>query len=336
MLSLAFMLVACHKSPELVTLQGKTMGTTYSVKYIDNGELELSSTEVHEQIESLLRDVNSKMSTYIATSELSLFNQNTKTNTPIEISADLATVLQESIRLNKLTEGALDVTIGPIVNLWGFGPEKRHSTESMDEHVKKFMQWVGIEKMKLSQSGKKFFLEKTIPQLYIDLSAIAKGFGVDKVANYVGSLGVQHYLVEIGGEIRAKGKNLEGKAWQIAIEKPTFDGSRAISQIVGLPDLAMATSGNYRNYFEENGQRFSHEIDPTTGYPIQHRLASVTVLADSAMTADGLATGLYVLGDKKALEVAEKHNLLIYMIMKTDDGFEAIMSSAFEKFLNNQ
>ncbi|UDW84861.1 FAD:protein FMN transferase [Pasteurella canis] len=330
------LLVACEKSPEMVTLTGKTMGTTYSVKYVDNGQFQIKSEAMHAGIESVLRDVNNKMSTYIASSELSMFNQYTQIDTPIEISADLATVLAESIRLNKVTDGALDVTIGPIVNLWGFGPEKRTTPESMEEQLEKRRAWVGIEKLVLTQEGEKFFLQKAVPQLYIDLSSIAKGFGVDKVAAYVSSQGADNYLVEIGGEIRAKGKNLEGKDWQIAIEKPSFDGSRAVSQIIGLKNLAMATSGNYRNYFEENGRRFSHEIDPKTGYPIDHRLASITVLADSTMTADGLSTGLYVLGEEKALEVAEKYNLLVYLITKTEKGFEARMSSAFEKLLNSQ
>ncbi|WP_191135344.1 FAD:protein FMN transferase [Pasteurella canis] len=330
------LLVACEKSPEMVTLTGKTMGTTYSVKYVDNGQFQIKSEAMHAGIESVLRDVNNKMSTYIASSELSMFNQYTQIDTPIEISADLATVLAESIRLNKVTDGALDVTIGPIVNLWGFGPEKRTTPESMEEQLEKRRAWVGIEKLVLTQEGEKFFLQKAVPQLYIDLSSIAKGFGVDKVAAYVSSQGADNYLVEIGGEIRAKGKNLEGKNWQIAIEKPSFDGSRAVSQIIGLKNLAMATSGNYRNYFEENGRRFSHEIDPKTGYPIDHRLASITVLADSTMTADGLSTGLYVLGEEKALEVAEKYNLLVYLITKTEKGFEARMSSAFEKLLNSQ
>ncbi|AKD38271.1 ApbE protein [Pasteurella multocida subsp. multocida OH4807] len=330
------LLLACNKTPEMVALTGKTMGTTYSVKYIDHGELKVNAQNMHKGIEAVLRDVNNKMSTYIATSELSMFNQSTQTELPVEISSDLATVLAESIRLNSVTEGALDVTIGPIVNLWGFGPEKRNSQESIEEQVEKRKAWVGIEKLKLTQQGDKFFLQKMVPQLYIDLSSIAKGFGVDQVANYIAEQGVADYLVEIGGEVRAKGHNIEGKDWQIAIEKPSFDGSRAVSQIIGLRNFAMATSGNYRNYFEENGRRFSHEIDPKTGYPIEHRLASITVLADSTMTADGLSTGLYVLGEEKALEVAEKYNLFVYLIMKTDKGFEAKMSSAFKQLLESQ
>lgn len=333
-LTLGFILTACQKEPEIINLSGKTMGTTYHIKYIDSGNLQKNAEQAHEHIEAILKDVNAKMSTYDANSELSRFNQSKEINQPIDISSDLALVIQEALRLNQVTNGALDVTVGPIVNLWGFGPEKRADKQPSVEQIAERQTWVGINKLKLRQSAVGFQLEKSVPQLYVDLSSIAKGFGVDKIATYVESIGVQHYMVEIGGEIRAKGNNIEGKPWQIAIEKPTVDGSRVIEQVIGLKDLAMATSGDYRNYFEENGKRFSHEIDPKTGYPIQHNLASITVLSPSSMTADGLSTGLFVLGEEKALQIAEQQNLPVYLIIKTDKGFETKMSSAFTKLLD--
>ena len=278
-------------------------------------------------------DVNAKMSTYIKTSELSQFNQNTQTQTPIEISSDLAKVIKEAIRLNKLTQGALDVTVGPVVNLWGFGPEKRIEKQPTEEQLAARQAWVGIDKLTLTEKAGKFYLTKAIPELYVDLSSIAKGFGVDQVADYLESLQIENYMVEIGGEIRAKGHNSEGKPWQIAIERPNFDGSQIAQQIIGIKDLAMATSGNYRNYFEQDGIRFSHEIDPHTGRPIQHALASITVLAPSSMTADGLSTGLFVLGEKKAMEIAEQENLAIFMIIKEGKGYRTEMSSAFKTLL---
>lgn len=333
---LILMLAACDNSPELVSLSGHTMGTTYSIKYVNSGETSLSPDEVHENVENILKDVNNKMSTYIPTSELSQFNHNTQINTPIEVSADLAMVIKEAIRLNQITEGKLDVTVGSLVNLWGFGPEKRVDKRPTDQELAERRAWIGIDKLKLTEQFGKFYLEKSVPQLYIDLSSIAKGFGVDQVANYIEKINKTDYLVEIGGEIRAKGKNIENKPWQIAIEKPKFDGSRAVEEIIGLHNLAMATSGDYRNYFEENGQRFSHEIDPATGLPIQHRLASITVLSPSSMTADGLSTGLFVLGDERALQIAEKENLAVYLIIKTDKGFENKMSSAFKKLMQQE
>ncbi len=330
-IALMFTLSACKKDPEMISLSGKTMGTTYHVKYIDDGSVNENPQNTHKQIEAILKDVNAKMSTYIKDSELSRFNQNTQVNTSIEISQDLATVLAEAIRLNKVTEGSLDVTIGPIVNLWGFGPEKRPERQPTPEQLAERQAWVGIDKITLNLSGEKPTLSKSVPQVYIDLSSIAKGFGVDQVADKLEQLNVQHYMVEIGGEIRTKGKNAEGKSWRIAIEKPTMAGERAVESVIGLNNMAMATSGDYRIYFEENGKRFAHEIDPKTGYPIQHHLASITVLAPTSMTADGLSTGLFVLGEDKALEVAEKNDLAIYLIIKTDHGFETKMSSAFKK-----
>lgn len=318
---------------EIVSLTGKTMGTTYHIKYASNGDVSIASQQAHEQIDAILKDVNAKMSTYMKDSELSRFNQNTETNAPIEISADLAKVVKEAIRLNQVTQGALDITVGPVVNLWGFGPEKRVEKQPTAEQIAERQAWVGIDKLSLTEEGGKFFLAKSVPQLYVDLSSIAKGFGVDQVADYLESINVQNYMVEIGGEIRAKGKNAENKPWQIAIERPTFDGKQAAQQIIGLENMAMATSGDYRNYFEQNGVRFSHEIDPKTGYPIQHALASITVLAPTSMSADGLSTGLFVLGEQKALEVAEQEKLPIFMIIKDGKGYRTDMSTAFKQFL---
>ena len=334
-LALAFLLSACQKE-EVVSLNGKTMGTTYHIKYIDEGKAKLNSEQIYQGIEAILQDVNAKMSTYIPDSELSLFNKNPEINTPIEVSADLARVVAEAIELNQITRGALDVTVGPVVNLWGFGPEKRVEKAPTAEQIAERKAWVGIEKVQLTQKNDKFFLTKSVPQLYIDLSSIAKGFGVDKVADYIADQGITNYLVEIGGEIRANGHNAENKAWQIAIEKPTFDGTRSVSQVIGLQDFAMATSGDYRNYFEQDGKRFSHEIDPKTCQPIQHNLASITVLSKRSMTADGLSTGLFVLGAEKALEVAEQYNLPIYLTVKTAQGFENKMSSKFAEILSTQ
>lgn len=328
-----FCLTACQKEPQVVSLSGKTMGTTYHIKYLDKGDSKQTPEQLQANVGSILRDVNDKMSTYIPTSELSRFNQYSEVNTPIEISADLATVIREAIRLNKVTEGALDITVGPVVNLWGFGPEKAKDQEPSAAQIAERQAWVGIDKLTLQERDGKAYLAKAVPQLYVDLSSIAKGFGVDQVADYIEKQNISNYLVEIGGEIRAQGVNSENKPWQIAIEQPTFDGSQVAQQVIGLKNFAMATSGDYRNYFEQDGKRFSHEIDPKTGYPIQHKLASITVLEPRSMTADGLSTGLFVLGEERALAVAEQNNLAVYLIIKTDKGFETKMSSAFAKLI---
>lgn len=329
---------ACEKAPEQITLQGKTMGTTYTVKYIDNGEVKnLANPEkVKSELDRLLVEVNNQMSTYQQDSEISRFNQLKEANQAVEISQDFAKVVQEAIRLNKITEGALDVTVGPLVNLWGFGPDKRLNKVPSDEQIKERSSYVGIDKISLKMEGKPI-LTKTMPNLYLDLSSIAKGFGVDKLAEHLEKIGVSNYLVEIGGELRGKGKNLQGLDWRIAIEQPIMEQAQSVQITVPLHNLGMATSGNYRNYFEdENGNRLSHIIDPKKLSPVSHNLASITVLAPTTMTADGLSTGLFVLGAEKALALAEREKLAIFLIVKSGDKFETQMSSEFKKLTQSQ
>ncbi|AHG79042.1 FAD:protein FMN transferase [Mannheimia varigena] len=329
---------ACEKAPEQITLQGKTMGTTYTVKYIDNGEVKnLANPEkVKSELDRLLVEVNNQMSTYQQDSEISRFNQLKEANQAVEISQDFAKVVQEAIRLNKITEGALDVTVGPLVNLWGFGPDKRLNKVPSDEQIKERSSYVGIDKISLKMEGKPI-LTKTMPNLYLDLSSIAKGFGVDKLAEHLEKIGVSNYLVEIGGELRGKGKNLQGLDWRIAIEQPIMEQAQSVQITVPLHNLGMATSGNYRNYFEdENGNRLSHIIDPQKLSPVSHNLASITVLAPTTMTADGLSTGLFVLGAEKALALAEREKLAIFLIVKSGDKFETQMSSEFKKLTQSQ
>lgn len=333
----AVALTACNKEPQQIALEGKTMGTTYHIKYIDDGSLEtLPKPEVvQQQLDTLLKMVNNEMSTYQKNSQISEFNHSRQIDTPFAVSHDFATVVTEAIRLNKVTEGALDVTVGPLVNLWGFGPDKRLNKAPSAEQIAEKAQVVGIEKIAVITENGNSALIKKVPELYLDLSSIAKGFGVDKLAEHLEKLGLQHYLVEIGGELRGKGNNLQGQPWRIAIEKPEFAQGTASQITVPLHNLGMATSGNYRNYFEdEQGNRLSHIIDPKTLRPISHNLASITVFAPTTMTADGLSTGLFVLGAEKALEIAEREKLAIFLIIKNGQNYETKMSSAFEKLIN--
>lgn len=341
---LAITLSACNKEPQQIAFEGKTMGTTYHIKYIDDGSVDnlVSPEEVQQQIESLLKMVNNEMSTYQKNSQITEFNNSRQTDVPFSISRDFAIVVEEAIRLNKVTDGALDVTVGPLVNLWGFGPDKRLNKEPTAEQIAEKAKSIGIEKISVTLDNRenknsKGLLVKKDPMLYLDLSSIAKGFGVDKLSEYLEQLGLQHYLVEIGGELRGKGNNLQGKPWRIAIERPELVQGSASQITVPLHNLGMATSGNYRNYFEdEKGNRLSHIIDPKTLRPITHNLASITVFAPSTMTADGLSTGLYVLGAERALEIAERENLAIFLIIRNGEGFDTKMSSAFEKLINQQ
>ncbi|MFV0576148.1 MAG: FAD:protein FMN transferase [Vibrio sp.] len=323
------LLAGCSKPAEQVHLSGPTMGTGYNVKYIVQDE-QPKPEDLQKGIDKVLEKVNDEMSTYRDDSELSRFNQH-RTNQPFEVSKDTATVVREALRLNKLTEGALDVTVGPIVNLWGFGPEDRPDVVPTAEQLATRRAETGIHH--LSETGDA--LIKDIPELYVDLSSIAKGRGTDEVADYLESVGIHNYMVEVGGEIRVKGKNRDGVAWRIAVEKPVVN-ERAVANIIEPGDMAIATSGDYRNYFEENGVRYSHIINPKTGKPIDNKVVSVTVLNPSCMTADGLSTGLMVLGEKDGLRVANANNIPVLYIVKTDNGFEEFSSEAFKPYLKDK
>ncbi|WP_104399115.1 FAD:protein FMN transferase [Vibrio penaeicida] len=320
-------LAGCSQPKEQIHLSGPTMGTTYNIKYIEVDGAP-ASADIQKEVDKLLELVNDQMSTYRKDSELSRFNQY-KGNEAFKVSAETAIVVKEAIRLNELTRGALDVTVGPLVNLWGFGPEARPEVVPSDEELSARKAMTGISYLSATSTT----LTKTLPELYVDLSTIAKGWGVDVVANYVESLGIHNYMVEIGGEIRVKGVNQSEEAWRIAIEKPSTT-ERAIQEIIEPGDMAIATSGDYRNYFEKDGIRYSHIINPQSGKPIDHKVVSVTVLHPSSMTADGLSTGIMVLGEDAGLEIANENDLAVMIIVKTEQGFEEIYSDAFKKYLN--
>ncbi|MDC9597653.1 FAD:protein FMN transferase [Xenorhabdus anantnagensis] len=325
------LLAACG-GPEQQNLNGQTMGTYYSVKYVA-----VSSAPVPEnlqkEIDRLLEEVNDQMSTYRPNSELSRFNQSREVNKPFPVSAATAKVVKEAIRINKLTEGALDVTVGPLVNLWGFGPEGRITKAPTDEELATRRAWTGINHLSVEGNN----LIKSIPELYVDLSSIAKGYGVDAVAEYLESQHIKNYMVDIGGEVRTLGNNGKGNPWRIAIEKPSDSGmTQSAQEIIEPGNMSVATSGDYRNYFEQNGVRYSHTINPKTSRPITHNLVSITVIAPTCMSADGFSTGLDVLGPEKGMEVAEKLNIPVFMIVKTKEGFEEHYSTAFKAYLQKK
>ena len=275
----------------------------------------------------MLKQVNQEMSTYIPDSELSRFNNKSSTE-PVEISAGLQKVLAEAIRLGKISEGKLDVTAGAVINLWGFGAELRPEIIPTDEEIANAKANIGINKLMLDGH----LLSKSIPDLYVDLSTIAKGYGVDLVAELLVEQGVSIYIVEIGGEMRLNGFKHTGDLWHVAIEKPITE-QRVVHQIIVPKNNALATSGDYRIFFEVDGQRFSHIIDPDTGKPINHKLVSVTVIHPSSMTADGLSTSMMVMGEKKAMEFANKHDIAALFIFKTEDGFGERFTVKFKQYL---
>ncbi|MEW6982315.1 FAD:protein FMN transferase [Colwelliaceae bacterium 6471] len=328
-LFISLLLIGCFPSNDgaldEILLQAPTMGTTYNIKVVAASSFD--KAQLQQKIDTLLKQVNQEMSTYIPDSELSLFNRSQSlTGTPI--SKGLQRVVAEAIRLGQLSQGKLDVTVGPLVNLWGFGPEYRPETVPSDEVLAATKARIGLDKLTLNGN----LMSKAIPDLYVDLSTIAKGYGVDMVAELLEKEGFENYLVEIGGEMRLKGFKHTGELWHVAIEKPISE-ERSVQQIIVPKDNAVATSGDYRIYFEADGQRFSHIIDPHTGKPISHKLVSVTVIHPSSMTADGLSTAMMVMGEDEAYAFAQENNIAAYLISKTDDGFKEQITVKFMPYL---
>lgn len=320
---LLLFVAGCTQPPQLVVthITGPTMGTTYNIKY--SGKDDLDPEVLQAEIDIRLVEINKLMSTYDPESELSRFNRHNDSS-PFPMSEETLVVLNEALRLGELSQGYLDVTVGPLVNLWGFGPTKRPDKVPSAKAVESTRQQIGLDKLQINDGA----VVKSHSNLYVDLSTIAKGYGVDSLASILEKHGISNYLVEIGGEMRVSGVNANSVPWRIAVEKP-ITNERAMQRLIAIGDNAIATSGDYRNYFEENGVRYSHLIDPTTGYPIKHNVVAVTVVHESSMTADGLATALNVMGKEAALAVAEKNNLAVLLITRENGEFKEYTSARF-------
>ncbi|KGJ06524.1 thiamine biosynthesis lipoprotein [Paracoccus halophilus] len=331
LLGLALLLAACKSEPARLELAGQTMGTTYSIVALDL-EAKLDPDRVQAAVEATLERVNAGMSNWDPASEISRFNAQDSTD-PVGISGELAEVMAAADRVHRLSEGQFDVTLGPLIELWGFGSRTPDTPQPDDRAIAAAMALVGQDRMLvLDAGGSPATLAKTQPGVDVYLAAIAKGYGVDAVAVTLRDLGLSDYLVEIGGEVVAAGRNPEGAPWRIGIERPDTAG-RSVQQVVGLSDMGMATSGDYRNYFERDGVRYSHIIDARTGRPVSHATASVTVLAESAMMADAWATALLALGRERGMRIAEAQDLAVLFIARDaqagDNGFVTTTSARF-------
>lgn len=310
---------------EIQTLYGRTMGTSYSIKYVGSSG---STRSIQLGVDSLLADLNQTMSTYIDDSELNQFNDHFGDEW-IPVSEQLFNVVSRALEISKLSNGAFDVTVGPLVDLWGFGPKNRIEQVPEQSVMDQVRQVVGYQAIELDPEQPAI---RKIEPRRLDLSAIAKGYGSDLVAEYLDNQGISSYLVEIGGEMRLKGQKPDGQLWRVAIETPDT-GQRQAFKIIPLTDASIATSGDYRNYFEVDGKRYSHTIDPATGYPISHTLASVSVIADNCRDADAFATAMMVMGVEKSLALAEQQQLAVFLIEKTEQGFVEHSSSKFAAYL---
>jgi thiamine biosynthesis lipoprotein len=299
------------------------MGTSYHITLVAD---QPAPADLAERIEAALDVVDQSMSTYKGQSQISRFNR-LLSNDQQSISAEFAEVLAVSKLVWEQSGGAFDPTVGPLVDLWGFGPVATDDRIPNEQALAKALAEIGFEHVQ--SEGR--ILTKTKP-VRLDLSAVAKGYGVDQVAQLLEMLALPDYLVEVGGEMRVSGVNPDGNPWRVAIEMPSL--MPQVQRVIALHDGAVATSGDYRNYFERDGLRYSHTIDPRTGRPITHSLASVTVLAKTCAEADAWATALMVLGEEQGMALAEKLNLAVYMLVADGADYSAQSSSEFTRLVN--
>lgn len=310
-------------------LDGKTMGTFWRVSVIglDSGQTDALRQKIQHQLDG----DDMLLSTWKNDSALMRFNHATST-APWPVSEAMADIVTESLRIGAKTQGAMDVTVGPLVNLWGFGPDKQPIKTPTQAQIDAAKARTGLQHLQVINTSGRQYLQKDLPDLYVDLSTVGEGYAADHLARLMEQEGIARYLVSVGGALVSRGMNAEGHPWRVAIQKPT-DQENAVQAIVDINGHGISTSGSYRNYYELDGKRISHVIDPQTGSPIQHKLVSVTVIAPTALEADGWDTGLMVLGPDKAKTIVREQGLAVYMIIKEGEGFKTWMSPQFETFL---
>ena len=316
---------------EPTVIGGLTMGTTYAIQIAGSPRLsKRRAARIKTDLDNLFARINREMSIYDKNSEISRFNRSRKTDW-FAVSGSTAGLINEALTISKMTEGAFDVTVGPLVNLWGFGPKKGDPGVPGQEKIAELRSHCGYQKLSVRLAPPA--IRKTIGKVSCDLSAIAKGYGVDRVAAYLDSLQIDDYLVEIGGEIKARGTNTANQSWQVGIAAP--DSTFGVGKIVSLNDAAMATSGDYRNYFEVDGVRYSHIIDPRTGRPVTGDLVSVTVIHDQCAYADAMATALYVLGPDAGYDVAVREDVAALMIIRVGTTYREKATPQFARCVSS-
>ena len=312
----ALLLVGCGAEipPTTVHLPGATMGTSYNITVVAP-PAGLPEAKMAADIDAILTSIDHELSTYRQDSLLSRFNRYQQDDW-FPVSARMVQLVEQARGISELTAGAFDITVGGLVDLWGFGPDLHAPRLPESDALQRQRAAAGFAH--LQSRAKPAALRKSRARLQIDLSGIAKGYAVDQVADYLAAAGVENYLVEIGGELRLAGHNAADKPWRVAVERPTNQAPEAMV-VLALSDAGVATSGDYRNYYEIGNKRYSHAIDPATGAPVSHSLASVTVIDANAARADALATGLLVLGPQAGYRVAETEGLAVLFIARKGD-----------------
>jgi len=326
LLSLA-LLAACGQPPAQVhSTSGATMGTTWSVQIVAAPDSSVAG--LREDIQAALETVNSQMSTYREDSHLSRFNR-AAPGESITLPAEFRAVLMEAMNLAEQTDGVYDPTIGPLVNLWGFGPDGPRTTPPSADEIQAARDRVGWRQLALDPDTHALTQAGNV---YLDLSSIAKGYAVDLIAERLDNRGIQAYLVDIGGDMRAKGKKPDGQGWRIGIERP-MAGEQAVHTIIEPGDMAVLTSGSYRNHFRDGDKEYSHTIDPRTGKPIPRELVSVTVVHGNAKQADGLATAITALGAEAGYRFAREHDLAVLLLIRDNGTLRERMTPGFKPYL---
>lgn len=304
------------------------MGTTYSIRLADSRPDRGALRRLQTDIDAALAEVNRQMSTYLPDSEISRFNR-TGAAEPVAVSADFGFVVRRALEIAAATGGAFDPTVGALVNLWGFGPDGLRREAPSAEQIAAVRLAVGYRHLRLMDDGR---LAKDIPDLQLDLGAVAKGYAVDKVAALLRDRGIDNFLVEIGGEILGAGLNAEGEPWRVGVLRPDDSGAmQGVARLTG--GRAIATSGDYRNFYrDETGAIESHILDPRTAAPVGHAVASVSVLADYCLTADALATALFVLGPDEGMGLMQSRFPgveALFLLRRGDDRFEETATPGF-------
>ena len=332
-LACALLLVGCDNSSSTqatpLVLEGKTMGTFWRVSLA--GIDAARADDLRKKIQTQLDGDDRLLSTWKNDSALMRFNRSVSTQ-PWPVEEAMSDIVTLSLRIGAKTDGAMDITVGPLVNLWGFGPARQPVKTPDEAQIAAAKAQTGLQHLSVINRAGQQFLQKDLPGLFVDLSTVGEGYAADHLARLMEQEGISRYLVSVGGALASRGTNPQGNPWRVAIQKPT-DQENAVQAIVDINGHGISTSGSYRNYYELDGKRLSHVIDPATGRPITHKLVSVTVISPTALEADGWDTGLMVLGPEKAKAVALKEGLAVYLVTKEAEGFSVWMSPPFRTFL---
>ncbi|EOY5420199.1 FAD:protein FMN transferase ApbE [Cronobacter dublinensis] len=336
LLAAALTIAGCDNAPtsapQALVLEGKTMGTTWRVSLADVDVARAQT--LRDKIQARLDADDRLLSTWKNDSALMRFNH-ARTTAPWPVNEAMADIVTESLRVGAKTDNAMDITVGPLVNLWGFGPDKQPVKTPDQAQIDAARARTGLSHLKVINGAGQQWLQKDLPDLFVDLSTVGEGYGADDLARLMEEEGISRYLVSVGGALASRGMNPGGHPWRVAIQKPT-DQENAVQAVVDINGHGISTSGSYRNYYELDGKRLSHVIDPATGRPITHKLVSVTVISPTALEADAWDTGLMVLGPEKARAVALREKLAVYFITREGDGFATWMSPQFITFLEQR